>query len=401
MGGAVRDLMLGRQPKDFDVATDAHPEEIRELFRNCRLIGRRFRLAHIRFGREIIEVATFRSGDSDDASATEQHTDSTGRIVRDNVYGDIGDDVWRRDFTANALYYNIADFSIWDYVDGVKDIQSKTLRLLGEPTERYREDPVRMLRAVRFAAKLDFKIHEDTERPLAKLAPLLENVPPARLYDECAKLFLHGHAERTLELLRRYRLFGFLFDGTDQFLNERAGSPEGEQAQELLMAATRNTDDRVAQGKPVTSAFLISVFLWPLVRERAESLRKSGSGPIQSVVMACEQVVGAQQQVVAIPKRIVLPVRETLVMQYRLRNRRGIRAVRLLEHPRFRAAYDLLLLRAGINEEPEELLDWWTAFQEMSPTQQLEAANVSPKAGTGNKKKSGSKRRRRRRPKAD
>src|SRR5690606_33324797 len=214
VGGGVRDLLLGRHPKDFDVVTDALPEEVDRLFRNCRLIGRRFRLAHVRFGRDVVEVATFRAtGNGEDDARLH---DETGRILRDNVYGTIDEDVWRRDFTVNALYYNIADFTLWDYTTGLEDIKSRTLRLIGDPETRYREDPVRMLRAVRLAAKLDFTIAPGTAEPIPRLAPLLADVPPARLFDEVLKLFQSGHAVRSFDLLREHGLFGYLFPRTEE-----------------------------------------------------------------------------------------------------------------------------------------------------------------------------------------
>ncbi|NNF15549.1 MAG: polynucleotide adenylyltransferase PcnB [Gammaproteobacteria bacterium] len=396
VGGAVRDLLLGGHPKDFDIATDAHPDEVRALFRNSRLIGRRFRLAHIRFGREIIEVATFRSNDPPLSDERDHHRDATGRILRDNVYGDIDDDVLRRDFTANALYYNIADYSIWDYVNGVQDISSGTLRMIGDPMLRYREDPVRMLRAVRFAAKLGFNIEPASAQPLYELAHLLENVPPARLYDECLKLFMAGGAERAFELLREYGLFRYLFPQTDEFLNSDTQDEAASQALSLIRMATRSTDQRVADGKPVTPAFLIAVFLWPLVRTVTEKYQAAGKGPIHSAVMACDEVIAAQQNCVAVPKRTLLPIREMLVMQYRLRYRRGMRALRLLQHPRFRAAYDLLLLRCDTDEEQQELGEWWTAIQEMDENAQRVSAKVSGSPGSKNSGRKPTRRRARR-----
>lgn len=397
VGGAVRDIILGGHPKDFDVATDAHPDEVRDLFRNCRLIGRRFRLAHIRFGREIIEVATFRGNEPPLTDDANHQRDETGRILRDNIYGDIGDDVWRRDFTSNALYYNIADYSIWDYVNGAHDIENKTLKMIGDPDLRYREDPVRMLRAVRFAAKLDFKIHRDSEKPIHKLGKLLENVPPARLYDECLKLFLSGHAERTFYLLRKYGLFAYLYPRTDAWYEKHPDREAVSHGLALAEIATRNSDQRVAQDKPITPAFLIAVFLWPLVKNRTEHHREEGKGPIHSAVLACDEIFSDQQRSVAVPKRTIMPVREMLVMQYRLHYRRGIRAMRMLDHPRFRAAYDLLLLRAETGEEEQELADWWTAFQEMNEQDQRSAAKITAKTGTGNTQRKPARRRRSRR----
>lgn len=395
VGGAVRDLLLGGKPKDFDIATDAEPDQVSELFRNCRLVGRRFRLAHIRFGREIIEVATFRSSETSARDGSREQ-DSSGRILRDNVYGSIEDDVWRRDFTVNALYYNIDDFSVWDYVGGVADIEAKTLKLIGDPVTRYKEDPVRMLRAVRFAAKLDFSIDPSTAQPIFDYAHLLGNVPPARLADEATKLFLGGHACRTFALLREYKLFGLMYGLTEKFLHQ-AESEKAQQMLTLFDTATANTDKRIAEELPVTPAFLIAVFLWPVVQQLAEKLQSEGKGPIQSVIMASEQIGRAQQDFMAIPRRIVLPVREMLILQYRLRFRRGVRALRLMEHPRFRAAYDLLILRAQAGDADQELASWWTDIQEMAGPDQRKAVGLDggapPPGGSG-----GKKRRRRRRP---
>ncbi len=386
VGGAVRDLLLGIQPKDFDIATDATPDEVHDLFRNSRLIGRRFRLVHVRFGREIIEVATFR-GDHSDYEADDRKRDNTGRILRDNVYGDIDDDVWRRDFTVNALYYNIADFSVWDYTGGVEDIRNKTLKLIGDPVTRYQEDPVRMLRAIRFAAKLDFSIDEASESPLFKLGHLLDNVPPARLADEAIKLFLAGHASATLSLLRKYDLFKVMYAQTERLLGQVETDEEEKLILDLFFAATRNTDLRLAEGKTVTPAFLIAVFLWPVVRFHAERIRKEGKGPIQSVILACEGVLREQQDSMAVPRRVVLPVKEMLTMQFRLRHRRGVRALRLLEHPRFRAAYDLLLLRAEVGEEPQELADWWTDIQTKSEAEQRDMVGMGKSGGSSSQRK--------------
>jgi poly(A) polymerase len=280
VGGGVRDLLLGREPKDFDIATDAHPDDVRRLFRNCRLIGRRFRLAHVYFGRDIVEVATFRAADGNDEPDQDDDQslllkDEAGRILRDNRYGTIDDDVWRRDFTANALYYNIADFSIWDYAGGVDDIRAGVLRLIGEPEGRYREDPVRLLRAVRFAAKLGFRIEPATEAPLRTLAPLLEAVPPARLFEEILKLFLGGYAVPSYELLRRHGLFSYLFPAVGALLDSEAGGPY----RALLLEALANTDERVAADEPVTAVFLFSVLLWGPVRQRAARLEEAGESP--------------------------------------------------------------------------------------------------------------------------
>lgn len=365
VGGGVRDLLLGREPKDFDIATDAHPDDVRGLFRNCRLIGRRFRLAHVMFGREIIEVATFRALQEAGSGNGEQHIDEEGRIVRDNVYGNIEEDALRRDFTVNALYYNIVDFSIIDYADGMKDIQAGVLNLLGDPDTRYREDPVRMLRAVRFATKLGFRIGEATEKPIRQLASLLGDIPPARLFDEMLKLFMGGHALANFETLRHYNLFGQLFPLTEQSLTHE----ENHFPLTLISRAMVNTDTRIQQNKPVTPAFLFAVFLWQPVRERAAQLEAEGQHPAQALQHAGSQLIAEQAAVMATPRRFSLPMREIWMLQLRLERKGGRRSLRVLSHPRFRAAYDFLLLRGEAGEVPKELGDWWTEFQEMHPEQ--------------------------------
>jgi poly(A) polymerase len=363
VGGGVRDLLLGREPKDFDIATDAHPDDVRRLFRNCRLIGRRFRLAHVFFGRDIVEVATFRAAE-DDIDADEDSLlvlDDDGRILRDNRYGNIEDDVWRRDFTANSLYYNIADYSIWDYCGGVDDIRAGVLRLIGEPEARYREDPVRLLRAVRFAAKLGFRIEPATEAPLRPLAGSLEVVPAARLFDEILKLFLGGYAVPSYELLRRYGHFGQLFPAVDGLLDSAAGAPY----RALLLEVLQNTDDRVAADEPVTPVFLFSALLWGPVRQRAARLEEGGESPVQALLLAADEVGDAQQRHVAVPRRITTPMKELMAMQLRLQKTKGRRVLGLLTHPRFRAAYDFLCLRARVGDADPALAEFWTGLQEL------------------------------------
>jgi poly(A) polymerase len=359
VGGGVRDLLLGREPKDFDVATDAHPEEVRSVFRNCRLIGRRFRLAHVHFGKEIIEVATFRALSSGEEG--ERHLED-GRIIRDNVYGTIEEDAWRRDFTVNALYYNIDDFSVVDYGGGMEDLKSGTLRLIGNPEERYREDPVRMLRAVRFATRLGFRIHPDSEGPIFELGHLLADVPPARLFEEALKLFFAGFALQTFEQLRHYGLFRHLFPYTEEALaHEEAGFPHT-----LLTRALENTDIRVAEGKPVTPAFLYAALLWEPLREIAAERQAEGMEVTPALHSAGAEIVSRQARHTTLPKRFSLPMREIWTLQPRFRHRNGKRAQRLLSHPRFRAAYDFLLLRAAAGEDLAELCEWWTRAQEES-----------------------------------
>lgn len=359
VGGGVRDLLLGREPKDFDIATDAHPEEVRELFRNCRLIGRRFRLAHVMFGREIIEVATFRAFQDAGKDSTGQHVDADGRIVRDNAYGTIEEDAFRRDFTVNALYYNIADFSIIDYTGGAADIEAGKLRLIGDPETRYREDPVRMLRAVRFATKLGFRLETRTEALVSRLAPLLADIPPARLFDEMLKLFMGGAALANFEMLRHYNLFAQMFPFTERSLAHE----ENHFPLTLISRGMANTDARVEQDKPVTPAFLFAILLWEPVRERAARLEAEGQQPAQALQHASSQVIAEQAAIMATPRRFSLPMREIWMLQLRLELKGGRRSQRVLAHPRFRAAYDFLLLRCESGEVPGEIGAWWTAAQ--------------------------------------
>jgi len=398
VGGAVRDLLLGRSPKDFDIATNAHPEQVRQLFRNCRLIGRRFHLAHVRFGQEIIEVATFRAAHTlvdDDNSVDEDSRrvlDTHGRILRDNLYGTIEEDVWRRDFTANALYYNIADFSIWDYTNGVPDANARVLKLIGDPATRYREDPVRMLRAVRFAAKLDFRIDDATAAPLTKLAGMLHSVPAARLFDEVNKLFLAGCALRSFELLREHGLLAHLFPDLAAAL-EADSTGLGER---LVRLGLQGTDERVLADKSVTPSFLFAVLLWPVVQRQAKQHLQVDDSEIGVLQDAFDSVAARAQQRVAVPKRFSMSAREVVAMQPRFDNRSGRRSLRVLEHPRFRAAYDFLLLRAAAGEVEQSVADWWTEIQTM-PTEArvevVEQVGAAPRPA-------GVKRRRRRSRKA-
>lgn len=366
VGGGVRDILLGLKPKDFDVATDAHPEQVRELFRNCRLIGRRFRLAHVHFGREIIEVSTFRASHND-AVDGEGHEED-GRIIRDNVYGTLDDDVWRRDFTVNALYYNIEDYSIVDYVGGLEDIKNRQLRLIGIPEDRYREDPVRMLRAIRFAIKLDFSIHPVSEQPIRKLAPLLEEIPEARLFEEFLKLFMSGQSEKAYQQLREYGLFAKLFPQTEEFLNRG-----DEFIHKLLISAFRNTDTRLAEDKPVTPAFLLAALLWVPVRDLANDHEGNGLSEMDAIHLASDAVISHQISSTSMPRRFTHMARDMWALQVRLKNIRGKRPLKLLAHQRFRAAYDFLLLRVEAGEDVQELASWWTAFQEEHMDIQLAA----------------------------
>lgn len=361
VGGGVRDLLLGLHPKDFDVATDATPEQIKELFRNCRLIGRRFRLAHIHFGRDIVEVATFRGHHADVEDETLAST-RDGMIVRDNVFGTLAEDAWRRDFTVNALYYNIADFSVVDYTGGLDDIQQRRLRMIGDPHIRCQEDPVRILRAIRFAAKLQFELEPELVNAIAEQRDRLLAVSSARLYDEVLKLFMSGYASQVLPLLRRYDIFEQMFAATDLSLKKGMLYFDA-----LLQKACANTDNRIHENKPVTPAFLFACLLWGPVQERAEVLRQRKMSPIQAIQEAGYDILSEQSQHIALPKRFRLPIREIWSGQERLINRRGRRAFSLLESKRFRAIYDFLLLRCESGEEElQPLCDWWTKFQSAS-----------------------------------
>jgi len=357
VGGGVRDLLLGREPKDFDVATNASPEEVKDTFRNCRLIGRRFRLAHVGYGRNVIEVATFRANlepEGDDV-----HVEN-GRIIRDNAFGSIEEDVWRRDFTVNALYYDIHNFSVIDYVNGYEDLKHGVLRLIGEPTERYHEDPVRMLRAVRFAVKLGMRIEEKTEAPIFELANLLKEISPARLFEEILKLFHAGQALQTFESLRHYGLFAPLFPQTEVILGREAeGFPHT-----LICEALKSTDRRIASGKPVTPAFLFAAMLWEPMQEAMAPMLEQGMPAIQAIQAATDKVFGRQRQAVSVPRRFAIMVKEIFVLQARLMNRSGKRALRTLEHPRFRAAYDFLLIRSIADDSLADYAEWWTKIQD-------------------------------------
>lgn len=387
VGGGVRDLILGLEPKDFDVATDASPEEVKSLFRNCRLIGRRFRLAHVFFGRDIIEVATFRGkgeGEEDERKESDQ-----GRILRDNVYGSIEEDAWRRDFTINALYYDIKDYSVLDYMNGMQDIERGVLRIIGDPEQRYREDPVRMLRVARFAVKLGFKIHEDTEKPLFELAPLLQDISPSRLFDESIKLFFSGQALQTFETLRHYGLFGHLYPMTEAELSrEEQGFPVM-----LVAQAMKNTDERLQQGKSVTPAFIYAALLWEPIRALAQRIYEEEDLPaFPAMQKAIAQILSQQSRHTSIPKRFSIFMREVWQLQGRFDFMTGMRPYKLLSHPRFRAAYDFMLLRVACSEASDEMADWWTRFQEASSSEKKKMTRATSRAGKqrpGKQKKSG------------
>ncbi|MBR9885198.1 MAG: polynucleotide adenylyltransferase PcnB [Oceanospirillales bacterium] len=390
VGGCIRDLLLGMQPKDFDVATSAHPEEAEELFRRSRLIGRRFKLLHVRFGRELIEVATFRaSHDSDDNDGEHGRQAESGMILRDNVYGTIEEDALRRDFTINALYYCVRDHSIHDFANGYADIQRRQIRMIGDPEARYREDPVRMLRAARFAAKLGFEIEPGTAAPIHTLGPMLTRIAPARLFDEALKLLQSGHGEASLRQLKRFDLFRTLFPQTDAMLDS-----EEYPVETLVYNALANTDRRLGQGKSVTPAFLFAALLWYPMQRRLQVLLDERDQPaLQCLHQAANEVLAEQVRSTAIPRRFSGPVRDIWELQQRLPRRS--RADQLLTHPRFRAAYDLLLLRENSGEDLDGLGQWWTDFQNADESHRSDMQKGSRSTSSDAAPK---KRRRRRKP---
>lgn len=365
VGGGVRDQLLGLSPKDFDVATDARPEQVQEVFRRCRLIGRRFRLAHVRFGNEIIEVATFRaapgasSDDAPEATAGRllHEQDENGRILRDNVYGSLEEDAVRRDFTINALYYDIADFSIVDHVDGMQDLKDRRLRLIGDPETRYREDPVRILRALRFSAKLGFTIDSDAEAPIASLKCTLLDVPPARIFDELQKMLLCDHAVDCFRALQQYGLLEILLPPVAESINEQGVLP-------LIEAALSSTEQRVREDKPISPAFLFACLLWFPVRQLQKDFQEQGLPPMQALSAASDKLFSQLVSRVAVPRRFSGMTNEIWHMQHRFLQRRGKRPLRLLEHKRYRAAWDFLELRCAIGDEDSGLAAWWQEFCE-------------------------------------
>ena len=378
VGGCVRDLLLGREPKDFDVVTNADPEQVRKVFRNCRLIGRRFRLAHVHFGREVIEVATFRGGGEEQNDM--QVLNKEGRLLRDNVYGTIEEDVWRRDFTVNALYYNIKDFSVVDFVGGMADHKAAELKLIGDPDTRFREDPVRMLRAVRFAVKLGFKLHPECEKSMHKVAELLSSIPSARLYDETLKLFMSGYALQTFEMLRHYGLFQVLFPATENCLSiEENGFPRL-----LLIKALENSDNRMAEGKTVTAYFLFAAFLWEPVQMRAKEKMAKGLIEFMAYQEAANEVIAMQVKSTALPRHITLAMREVWSLQPKFNACVGSKPSRLITHPRFRAGYDFLLLRAETGGADPELAQWWSKYQAANENEQRKMTQP-PRKGQASK----------------
>lgn len=356
VGGAVRDLILGWQPKDFDVATNATPEQVRELFRRSRIIGRRFRIVHVMCGREMVEVSTYRGGAEATEDTDDRVSDEHGRILRDNVFGNQEQDATRRDFSINALFYDPATQEIWDFHGGVEDLRKRRMRIIGDPEQRYREDPIRMLRAVRFAASKGLEIEPRTREPIKALAPLLANVPAARLFDEMLKLLLSGHAYESVMALRREGLHHGLLPMLDVILEQ----PLGER---FVMMALRNTDARVKNDKRVSPSFVFAALLWHEVLAAWKKLETEGMPTIPALYQAMEQVAQVQAEKLAIHRRYSSDMKEIWVMQPRFLQRNGKRPYRLLENPRFRAAYDFLLLRCASGEVDPAIGEWWTRFQ--------------------------------------
>ena len=370
VGGGVRDALVGLKPKDFDVATDASPETIRALFRNSRIIGRRFRLVHVVYGREIIEVATFRAAHSKGEGG---EVGKAGRIVRDNVFGSIEEDAYRRDFSVNALYYNIADGSIVDYVGGLADLEAGVFRLIGDPVTRCEEDPVRVLRAVRLAAKLDFAIDDKTLAAMKQVRGELKATPPPRLFEEVLKLFQGGYALRSFHAVREQDLLRYLFPLLEKRL--KAGD---ENLVSMLDAALTNTDRRVAQGKPITPAYLLAFMMWPDIEEQARQDCVAGMSVNDALMAASDSVLSTQLRVISIPRRFSGPMKEIWLMQPRLERLKGGRALRLMEDRRFRAAYDFLCLRSTIDERLQASAKWWTRVQTLDEEKRIDAAASRP-----------------------
>ena len=383
VGGCIRDLLLRKTPKDFDIATDAHPEEVRELFRNSRIIGKRFRIVHVRFGREIIEVTTFRGPHADEYD--ENHSDS-GMTLNDNVYGTFEEDVFRRDFTMNALYYEPQGKKIIDLADGTADIESQIIRTIGDPASRLREDPVRMLRAIRFQAKLEFGLESDLQSSIRSLGYLIQDVPPARLFEEVLKLFLSGYGTAAFDAMLENEIYGWLFPDSMQSMENNA-------TEKLVRLALTSTDQRIAKQKPVTPAFIYAAVLWYPFIEEKERLEQEGETTYAAANEAANNVISKQQLFTSIPKRFSGPMRDIWFLQSRLPSRFGQKPDRTMGHKRFRAAYDFLLLREQAGEKTEQLGEWWTEYQEAT-----EERKIAMKQSTSNGRQR--KRKRKPRPKA-
>ena len=371
VGGGVRDLLLGRQPKDFDIATDATPEQIKKVFKNSRIIGRRFKIVHVRFGREIFEVTTFRGphnnrnvvGDKgqQNIKGLESAQSNNGLILRDNVYGRIDEDAERRDFTINSLYYTLKDFVILDFTGGIEDIQKKTIRIIGNPTERYIEDPVRMLRALRFSAKLNFKIETNTLEPIDKLAHLLGSISTARLFDESIKLLATGHGRKSFKNLKQYKIGMYLFEPTLSAME--TDFTKNQQSSRLLDLALHNTDLRLEEGKSVTPGFLFAALLWPVFQMYLEINKKLKLTKKQLFQSSIDMAIERQLSYTAIPKRFTIAIKEIWRLQSQLERTSPRNIGIVFSNKKFRAAYDFLLLREQSGEKLKSITSWWTLFQ--------------------------------------
>ena len=384
VGGAVRDLLLGIKPKDFDIATNATPEQVKKLFRRAFIIGRRFQIVHVMFGQDLLEVTTFRGASQEDAPKDEH-----GRVLRDNTFGEQHEDAVRRDFTINAMYYDPATQTVLDYHGGMQDIRNKTLRIIGVPEARFREDPVRLLRVVRFAAKLKFTIAPETRAPITVMAPLINNVPAARVFDEMLKLLLSGHALACLQQLRKEGLHHGLLPLLDVVLEQ----PLGEKFVRLALEAT---DERVRQGKPVSPGFLFASLLWHQALEKWKAYQAAGEYPIPALHLAADDVLNTQTDKLALQRKIASDMRDIWAMQPRFDRRVGKTPYKLLEHPRLRAGYDFLLLRCASGEIDSEIGEWWTEFMEADGSGREELLAKKPTATSAGTAAAPAKKRRRR-----
>lgn len=363
VGGGVRDLLLGQTPKDFDISTNALPNLVRKLFKNSRIIGRRFKLVHVLFYRDVLEVATFRKA-APKQSTKEHKTNQHGMVIADNCYGTIQEDVWRRDLSINALYYDHKNSTVIDFVGGVDDLNNKIIRVIGDPLLRYEEDPVRILRVIRFASKLKFSIETKTQLAISQKSHLLAQVSNSRLFEEVVKLFHTGNAIDTLKQLQKEDLFKYLFPFTAPILDEDPIT------QKLIRYTLESTDSRIAAKKPVTPAFFFAAFLWPALIKETHAHQADGMPLLGALEKSMNSILHKQSKHISIPKRFTQAMREMWLLQLRFPKRMGIRAYKTLEHPRFRAAYDFLLIRSLAGEEDPQLAEWWTTFQEMDETAQ-------------------------------
>ncbi len=358
VGGSVRDLLLKRKPKDFDIATSAHPEQVRKIFRNSRIIGRRFRLVHVYFQNEIIEVSTFRANSEE--LTREMDEKMPVMVSSDNTYGTIEEDAWRRDFTVNALYYNIENFSVVDYAGGMLDLQHKLIRMIGDPVQRFHEDPVRLLRAIRLSAKLEFKIEAHTEEPVFKLPNLLWHVAPARLFDEILKLFFEGNAEVTYNALLHYGYMRFLFPITYDAIKVRHQKSD----MQLIRLAMQATDQRFAAEKSLNPGFLLAILLWPAIEHGVDEKKVPKKKRYHALLDTIDELLLKQLETISIPKRLTAMMRSVWLLQPHLITRRGKRVFKTLSHRYFRAAFDFLELRVQAGEPYQEVYMWWKSFQE-------------------------------------